>query len=207
MKITKYPQSCLLIEKDGHRIVIDPGNFFAEKYSLNDLGSIEAVLYTHRHGDHADAGLFEKIKASNIPSYGNSDVVEVLGEGITEITSGKVFQTAGFTILPHNIAHFKVDPAVDPPQNTGYIIDGNFFHPGDGHENNGVQVEHFAVPIAGPFSVVHATEFVKSVGAKKVIPIHYSNQARYPIDPSEFVKMASSVAEIILLEDGQSVDL
>jgi L-ascorbate metabolism protein UlaG (beta-lactamase superfamily) len=55
MKITKYPQSCLLLEKNGQRIVIDPGKFFAEKYSFAELGEISAVLYTHRHGDHLDA--------------------------------------------------------------------------------------------------------------------------------------------------------
>jgi L-ascorbate metabolism protein UlaG (beta-lactamase superfamily) len=207
MKVTKYPQSCLLLEKDGKRIVIDPGNFFAEKYSLDELGSIEAVLYTHRHGDHLDAGIFEQVKTANIPSYGNADVCELLGDGITEVVSGQAFTVAGFNILPHDIEHFRADPVIDPPQNTGFIVDGNFFHPGDGHENNGVQVNHFAVPIAGPFKFEHAVEFVKSVGAKKVIPIHYTNQARYPANPQDFITLARGSAEIILLDDGQSVEL
>lgn len=41
MKVTKYPQSCLLIEKDGHRIVIDPGNVFTASYKVADLESFK----------------------------------------------------------------------------------------------------------------------------------------------------------------------
>lgn len=207
MKVTKYPQSCLLIEKNGKRIVIDPGSFFAEKFTLNDLGSIEAVLYTHRHKDHADASLFEQIKSASIPSYGNADVREVLGEGITQVNSGEPFQIADFDILPHDIEHFRSFPTMELPQNTGFIIDGTFFHPGDGHENNGVHVDHFAAPIGGPFQFDHVLKFIKSVGAKKVIPIHYTNQTLYPTEPDKFVEQAKGTAEIILLDDGQSTEL
>jgi L-ascorbate metabolism protein UlaG (beta-lactamase superfamily) len=207
MKVTKYPQSCLLLEKEGKRIVIDPGNFFAAKYTLKDLGELSAVIYTHRHSDHADVAVFENIKQASIPSYGNADVCAVLGQEIVQVVSGNEFEVAGFTIMPHDIEHFKVDPVMGPPQNTGYIIDGTFFHPGDGHENNGVKVDDFAVPIAGPFDYEHVIEFIRSVGAKRVIPIHFSNQERYPVDPSKFMHVAEGVAEIILLEDGQSTEL
>jgi L-ascorbate metabolism protein UlaG (beta-lactamase superfamily) len=207
MKITKYPQSCLLLEKNGQRIVIDPGKFFAEKYSFAELGEISAVLYTHRHGDHLDAAIFEQLKQNGTPSYGNADVCELLGEGVTQVTSGQVFEVAGFQVKPHDIKHFQKDPAVEPPQNTGYIIDGNFFHPGDGVVNNGVHVTDFAAPVGGPFRFDLIIEFIKSVGAKRVIPIHYSNQTMYPVDPNEFTQQAQAVAEIILLEDGQSTDL
>jgi L-ascorbate metabolism protein UlaG (beta-lactamase superfamily) len=207
MKVTKYPQSCLLLEKDGKRIVIDPGNFFAERYSLNDLGSLDAVLYTHRHKDHADVDLFEQVKTAGIPSYGNADVRQTLGEEIIQVNDGKPFQVAGFDILPHDIEHFRSFPEQELPQNTGYIIDGNFFHPGDGRENNGVHVDHFAAAIAGPFKFDHVLEFIKSVGAKKVIPIHYTNQELYPVNPAEFVELAKGTAEIIFLEDGQSTEL
>jgi L-ascorbate metabolism protein UlaG (beta-lactamase superfamily) len=207
MKVTKYPQSCLLLEKDGARIVIDPGNFFAAKYSLEDLGDLSAVLYTHRHSDHADADVFEKIRAAGIPAYGNADVREVLGDGVTLVGSGQEFAIAGFTVLPHDIPHFVIDPATPPPQNTGYIIDGTFFHPGDGYENNGVKAVDFAVPIAGPFGFETPLAFIASVGAKRVIPIHYSNNERYPVDANAFVEAAGSAAEIILLDDGETAEL
>jgi L-ascorbate metabolism protein UlaG (beta-lactamase superfamily) len=45
------------------------------------------------------------------------------------------------------------------------------------------------------------------VGAKKVIPIHYTNQELYPVNPAEFVELAKGTAEIIFLEDGQSTEL
>lgn len=44
MRLTRYPQSCLLIEEpDGGRVLVDPGRFVAEAYDLDDLGEVDAV--------------------------------------------------------------------------------------------------------------------------------------------------------------------
>ena len=32
MKITKYPQSCLLIEHNDKRLIIDPGSLVSQRY-------------------------------------------------------------------------------------------------------------------------------------------------------------------------------
>lgn len=66
MNITKYPQSSLLLEKNGQRILIDPGSFMAAKFSVGDLPEIEAILLTHRHADHADPDLIKSISAKKV---------------------------------------------------------------------------------------------------------------------------------------------
>ncbi len=205
MKVTKYPQSCLLIEKDGKRIVIDPGSFFAAKYKVSELGPVEAVLYTHEHSDHFDQFLAQQFVETGAKLYANFAIKKLAGDVINEVKNGEEFEIAGFKILPHDIEHFPIGQPV--PQNTGYIIDGIFFHPGDGYKNNGARADNFAVPIAGAFSFDDANQFIKAVGAKQVIPIHYSNQERYPVDPTQFIEQTEKEFEVILLDDGESTEL
>ena len=206
MKVTKYPQSCLLLEKDGRRIVIDPGNFFAAKYSVAELGTLEAVLYTHQHGDHYDASVAEEFKSQGIPLYGNLAVAELIGAGSTVVTHRDSFIAGGFDITPHDLPHFA-KPGVVMPPNTGYIIDGNFFHPGDGIKTEGVQVNDFAAPIGGPFEYQVIKDFALSLQAKRIIPIHFTNVAMYPCDTTDFARVVGNSAEVIVLADGQSVEL
>lgn len=207
MKVTKYPQSCLLLEKDGRRIVIDPGRFFVASYSVGDLGDIEAVLYTHQHSDHFDQSITEQLKATGAKLFGNAEVAALIGQGANLVEGGRQFTVAGFEVTPHDLPHCRI-PGLEPPQNTGYIVDGNFFHPGDGVETEGVSVENLAVPIAGPdISPFDAVQFIESVGAKAAIPIHYHF---FKEDPEVFAKAygrSGGQAKIVILGDGQSVEV
>jgi len=206
VKVTKYPQSCLLLEKEGRRIVIDPGNFFAAKYSVDDLGAIEAVIYTHQHGDHYDASIAEEFKSKGIPLYGNSAVAGLIGVGSTVVRHRESFTIGGFDITPHDLPHFAKEGVV-MPSNTGYIIDGNFFHPGDGIKTEGVQVHDFAAPVGGPFDYQVIKDFALSLQAKIIIPIHFTNVAMYPCDTTDFTEVIGDSAEVIVLNDGQAVEL
>jgi L-ascorbate metabolism protein UlaG (beta-lactamase superfamily) len=206
MKVTKYPQSCLLLEKDGQRIVIDPGSFFSAKFSLDELGDIKAVLFTHQHKDHLDPDLLEELLAKKICLYGNADVSTKIGHGACQIESGAGFTVAGFAIMPHDLPHFTTQTMQDPPQNTGYIIDGTFFHPGDSVKNDDVRIRDLAAPIAGGFTFDNTIEFARSLEARRLLPIHYSNHDMFPVDPEVFVDKAKDEFEVVLLDDGQAAE-
>lgn len=205
MKVTKYPQSCLLLEKDGKRVVIDPGMFFSKEFALVDLGQVEAVLYTHQHPDHYDPDLATKFLEAGVKLYGNADVVSLIGNKATTVYSGQQISIAGFGVLPHDLPHCRTIE-MPPPPNTGYIIDGNFFHPGDGVVTTGVTVDGLALPIAGPdISFVDAVDFAKQVQAKKIIPMHYHHDG-FLANPDNFASRIK-FAEVIVLKDGESVEL
>lgn len=205
MKVTKYPQSCLLLEKDGRRIVIDPGNFFAAKYGIEQLGTVEAVLYTHQHPDHFGASLVQEFTARGVKLYGNTAVGELIGPVAITVNSGQPFKAAGFEILPHDLPHCRTIE-LPPPQNTGYVIDDNFFHPGDGVVTSGVTVDGLAVPIAGPdISFVDAIDLAKQVKANKIIPMHYHQDAFWA-NPENFAQRIK-FADVLVLQDGESVEL
>lgn len=97
------------------------------------------------------------------------------------------------------------------PQNTGYLIDGVLFHPGDGLSPEGVTSEIVAVPIAGPnASPRGALAFIEATGAQKVIPIHYDNTTLFPGHPTAFESILNIVhptVTCIILQNGASVEL
>lgn len=210
MKITKYPQSNFLIEENGKKILIDPGNFTFEKYSVDDFPTLDGVLITHQHPDHLDKKAVKALRGLGIPVYGNSDVASVLGENSVEMSvveSNKEFQAAGFTIKPLDLPHCKMLDGSPGPPNTGFVINGTFFHPGDGIELARLKVENAAIPIAGPtIDYDRAWKLAKSLQAKRVIPMHYSNP-RFPADPHEFKGKNPGNAEVIVLSDGQSTQI
>jgi L-ascorbate metabolism protein UlaG (beta-lactamase superfamily) len=206
VKVTKYPQSCLLLEKDQKRLVIDPGSFFSARFSVGELGKLEGVLYTHQHADHFDADLAEAFKKQGVMMYGNRAVCDLIKSGC-KLAERSSFIVGGFEIAPRDLPHCQLADGSDGPPNTGYIIDGHFFHPGDGVETSGVEVSNLAVPIAGPSISLHtAVKFARSTGAKKVIPIHYDNVDFFPGNPHGFAKVFGE-AEVIVLADGESVEL
>ena len=52
MKITKYPQSCLLVETNNKKILIDAGGLKYQEKFLDNWKTVDLVLITHKHGDH-----------------------------------------------------------------------------------------------------------------------------------------------------------
>ncbi|MDP2671050.1 MAG: MBL fold metallo-hydrolase [bacterium] len=234
MKITKFPQSNLIIEENGKYLMIDPGVYTFEKFSAADLGKVDAVLITHEHPDHFDA---EHLKAfTSLPIYANSAVVKLAAKSgikVNPVQDRVEFEVENFKILPIDLAHFQglwcrgcnnrvttetitedgkcglhmdLEPERrDGPPNTGYVINGIFFDPGDGIKIADLKIESAAIPIAGPtVRFPQAWELTKSLGAKRIVPIHYS---AWKADPNEFANQAPEKVEVIVLDDGQSVEI
>ncbi len=235
MKITKYPQSCFVIESAGKKIMIDPGSFFAEKFSAKDFLDVSAVLLTHQHIDHLDINSLKIFAGRKIPIYGNTDVVAKLsvdGVKVNEVRDREKFSVAGFEIEPVDLPHcqlpscktcgrkFPVRPCpdhknadivlVDGPPNTGFVINATFFHAGDGIELAGFTAKNAGVPIVGP-TIDHerAWKFIRGLNAKTVIPMHYDYSV-FPAelrDPKRFAKLAPKGVKVIVLNHGESTEL
>ena len=212
MQITKYPQSTLLLKKEGSKILIDPGSFFFEKYNEGWVLDVACVLYTHQHFDHLDQEKAQIFAKEGIALYGNFDVAKVLadlGLSINEVFDRKPFAIGKFQITPVFLAHCKMIDGSDGPPNSGYLIDSIFFHPGDGIELDNFTVDKAAIPITGPtIDYGRAWQFVQSLKCTLVVPIHYSNP-RFLANPSNFVKQkpTGSNVEVIILESGQSAEI
>lgn len=202
MLVTKYPQSCLVVEVQDRRLLIDPGTFFSAAYDLDQLGDLHGVLVTHRHADHLDPALLAPLKANGWPLHGNADVAELVGDGsVRQVISGRPFDVAGLEVIPYDLPHVPLVDGSPGPPNTGFLIDGTLFHPGDGLELSGVGAPVVAAPISGPSISFHdAYRFVERFGAHTVVPIHYDS---FVADPRHFARLCD-LADVVVLDDGES---
>lgn len=207
MKVTKFPQSCLLLEKDGQKIVIDPGMFFAEKYTVADLGSVAAVLYTHEHPDHFNADIAQALRDQGAKFFANASTAKLVGE-CQVVKDGDAFDVAGFSVAAHELPHSLLPDGSPGPQNTGYLIDGVFFDPGDGKELAGLHADSMALPITGPdISMMDAFNFAKQLGVKVAIPVHDKWFGAHIDTYSQFAKNNKMPFELRALKDGESTEL
>ncbi len=209
MKITKYPQSCILIEDRSKRILIDPGSFVSSKYTASDLLPLDGILITHEHQDHVDSNLLVALTSGgNIPVIGNESTAKVYGELITRIVDDhQNFEVAGFKITARELPHCLMVDGSKGPQNTGYFIDGVFFHPGDGTEVD-LKAKAAAVPIAGPdVSARDSYRFIRQLGCEVVIPIHYDYFLGSPEVFAQILAGIDRSIKVIPLSDGQSTTI
>lgn len=203
MRVTKYPQSCLVLEKGDGRIVIDPGTVAMDRHDLDEFGDVQAVLYTHRHYDHFDERYVEPLLERGVALYGNADMCSLV-EAMHEVSDGQSLEVAGFHVEARDLPHVPmVDGSAGPP-NTGFLVDGRLFHPGDGIELEGLRAQALALPITGPsISFRDAYVFTERTGADVVVPIHYDV---FIADPEMFAKYCD-IAEVVTLKPGESYEL
>ncbi len=205
MRVTKYPQSCLVVEKGPTRVLIDPGSIAMGKHKLADFGKLDAVLYTHEHQDHFDQSILDDLKEQGIKIYANASTAKLIGEGAEVVQSGQKFKVGEFEIEPFDLAHCPMgEMGGEPPQNTGYFIDGYFFDAGDGYEASGRTAKVAALAIAGPtITLDGAVKMATDLGADKVIPIHYDY---FKNDPHEFAARYGP-DKVIVLGDGEETEV
>ena len=203
MRVTKYPQSCLVVEHpDGGRLLIDPGNVAMDAVAFDDFGAIDAVLFSHRHADHFDPRAVETILERELPIYANADVCGQIDGPATPISDGQSFTAAGIGIVAHDMPHVEmVDGSAGPP-NTGYVLDGRLLHPGDAVDVGALQVATVAVPIAGPsISFRRSYMMIEATRATVAVPIHYDV---FLADPHQFSRFCD-IADVVVLDSGETV--
>jgi L-ascorbate metabolism protein UlaG (beta-lactamase superfamily) len=165
--ITKLVHACLLVEADGKRILIDPGAFSwnDDRFDLSLVEGVDRILITHEHGDHVSfdfvRGALERSNDAQVET--TAALVEILAdEGIVALTDG----------TPQFLAPHERIPMGPGPQNTGFHVEGALSHPGDSHSFVET-MPILAMPFIAPWgSLTAATDRVRLVRPKYVIPIH-----------------------------------
>lgn len=207
MVITKYPHSCFHVSGNGSSVLIDIGCFTTPLYPVDDMPPFNAILITHQHADHLDPELHSWLQGLDVQIYANQDVATKFPDlPISVIHDGSSFRVGELSITALSLEHCKMPDGSAGPPNTGYLINDTFFHPGDGIELPGKQIDTLALPIAGPsISLFTAVQFARQVQAKKVIPMHYDNPIFFN-DPG-VLKERFSEAEVIVLKNGESTEV
>lgn len=174
MDLTKYGHACVVLSKDGRRLVIDPGAFTEDGV----IGDAEAVLVTHEHPDHLSVEALDAAWAQNpgLQVWTTAAVAELLGDRdgrVTAVADGDTFTAAGFDVTAVGEWHAVIHPDVPRMQNVGFVVDGTVFHPGDAFTMPGRPVETLLTPAHAPWSKLQEIiDWVRAVSPVRTVSVH-----------------------------------
>ena len=175
MKITKFGHACLLVEENGVRFLIDPGNYSTAQ---DEVKNIDVILITHEHQDHVFVDSLKKVLANNPTAkiYTNSAVNAILEkEGIvaTVLEHGQSVTEKGVPVDALGTDHALIYQGLPIAQNTGYFIANRFFYPGDAFTQPGRPVEILALPVTAPWMAVReGVDYALAVKPVFAVPVH-----------------------------------
>ena len=189
MKLTRYAQSCFLLELEGEKILIDPGHLQYEESLLNrDWVDIDHILVTHSHKDHCHEEAIDKIiRRDGAKLYTSTEVVQKYpGLSASTIKEGDVIDLGSVRIEVVRAVHGYLarfaegDMVID--ENIGFIIDDGhkrFYHTSDCiNFPNNYKSDIIALACSGHgicFGPYDGADFARGVGASLVIPHHYDH--------------------------------
>jgi L-ascorbate metabolism protein UlaG (beta-lactamase superfamily) len=162
MRIIKYTHACVRLEKDDRALVIDPGTFSEEE----PLDGAAAVLITHEHVDHLDAGKLERHPDAEI--WTNAATAALLTNvdpaRVHVVGQGDAFTAAGFEVGVYGEMHEVIHPDLPQVPNIGFLLDRSFFHPGDAFTVPDVPVQTLMVPISAPWlRAADSIDYIRAV--------------------------------------------
>lgn len=177
MKIKKYLHSCLLIEENGKRLLIDPGKFSFGEDGMNveDVGAVDVILITHEHQDHYFPEALRAFQSlRNCEIFTHAAIGKLLDEeriSHTLLQDNEEKEIAGFRVKAFARSHGPLPLPV--PDNFAYLVNEKILHPGDSLVATDIPCEILALPIVAPWSKITETiDFALEVKPKIAIPIH-----------------------------------
>lgn len=217
MKITKFPQSCLLIETEGKKILVDPGNLKYKEEYFDIWNTADIILITHKHPDHCNTEILEELN-KNITVYSTKEVAEANKSlKISIIKENDIIELDNIKIeVVYAIHGYQplLKGAKEIHENVGYIID-------DGQNRlyttsdticfkNDYKANILCIPVTGhglTMSAFEAALYAKEVEAVLTIPIHMDNPA-FPPD-FDFIKEMFEKYEVEyeILENDESIEI
>lgn len=217
MKITKFPQSCLLIEANNKKILVDPGNLKYKEEYFEVWNSVDVIFVTHKHPDHCNIDVLERLN-KNITIYSTNEVAKTYKNlNIKIINEKDVIECGKLKIEVVHAIHgyhplLKGDKEIH--ENVGYIID-------DGTNRlyitsdticfkNSYKADILCVPVTGygvTMSAFEASLYAKEVEANLTILTHMDNPA-FPPDYKFIEEMFNKYeVEYEILENEESIEI
>lgn len=174
MQLTKQGHACVTVDKDGRRIVLDPG----ELTPVDATVGAEAILITHEHFDHFSERRVREAcqRDPGLRVYTCAAVaakLDGLGPAVQVVGAGDAVDVAGFGVQVHGQWHAVLHPDIPRITNVGFLLDGSLFHPGDALTVPGVPVGTLLLPVHAPWSRTgQLIDWVREVGPRHTLAIH-----------------------------------
>lgn len=211
MRLTKLEHACLILEKDGRKLVVDPGSFTSP---LVDLHDVDAVVVTHEHADHWTPDQLTNLLTSN-PSatiYGPEGVAAAAeGFDVHVVAEGDTVEVGPFTLAFHGSRHAVIHESIPVIDNVGVLVDGSLFYPGDQFTVPPVPVDVLAAPVGAPWlKVAEVIDYVAAVKPRLAFPTHEQTLSA-PGLAMHFDRMKASAQSVggdaVKLEAHESLEL
>jgi len=207
MKITKFVQSCILVEADDRVALFDPGVMSEQALDSYDFTQLDDIFITHDHPDHFSIDYVKKLVAKfpNVQITSTNEVVQQLAEqGIT--SSSDAPNSVVFFDSPHE----HVGPLGSQPEEIGIHYLDVLTHPGDSHSFTETKAI-LALPITAPWgSNVRAIELAIELKPKYILPIHdwhWRDEARIASYNRQEKIFADRGITFFKLETGKSIEV
>jgi L-ascorbate metabolism protein UlaG (beta-lactamase superfamily) len=174
MKVTKVGHACLLVEEGKLKVLIDPGNYNPKP----EASGLDVILITHEHDDHCFLPVLQEVLKENpqaevITHEAVGKKLESSGITWTPIKDGEVIDRKEVKIASYGKEHAIIHRELPRFANTGFMIAGRFFYPGDALYKPPVSVEILALPTAAPWMrVEESIDYGRNVKPKIAFPVH-----------------------------------
>lgn len=174
MHIKKFRHACLVLEKDGQSLVIDPGEWSTDFVVPEN---VVGVIVTHGHGDHFFPEKLREILVKNPDAkvYAHADVVAKTADlPVIAVSANETKQIENFIVQFTGGEHARVFPDKPVCANLGVIIEnGELYYPGDSLVTPNIPIITLALPVSAPWlKLSEALDFFTAVHPKVVIPTH-----------------------------------
>ena len=185
MKITKFNQSCFLLQTKNKRILIDPGKIGYTESLLEDWKNIDYILITHKHGDHCNVDAINTIvKRDHAIIYTTKEVIDnsnLINPNI--VKQGDIIDLGEIKIEVTKAVHGFFTPMKNKGgevfENVGYIIDDGdkrFYTTSDTiNFNNNYKCDILCMPFNGnglTLGIIDGVMFAKDINPQILLPVH-----------------------------------
>lgn len=175
MMITKFGHCCMLIEQQGVRLLTDPGMFSTAQ---NEVTNIDVILITHDHPDHLHMESLKLVLAKNpaarvITNNGVGETLAREGVPFEIVEDTQATDIKGVSIEGIGKLHALMHATLPQIPNTGYMIAGRIFYPGDALTIPERKVDILALPVAGPWmKLSDGIDYALAVRPRMCFPVH-----------------------------------
>ncbi|RFS86515.1 MBL fold metallo-hydrolase [Actinomadura spongiicola] len=213
MRLTKLGHACVQITRDDRTILIDPGSF---SDASEALATADAVLITHEHFDHFDADALRAAMAerSDLHVWTSRVVAQNLadlGGRVHQVGHGDAVTIAGFDVHVYGDEHEILHPDVPPIPNTGFLVDGEVFHPGDALTVPSEPVRTLCLPGNAPWmKIPELYAYTREVRPERAFVIHDGllNDIGLKVMQTHVTKAGEELGrEFVRLAPGTTVEL
>ena len=176
MKLTKHEHACVVLEKDGTSIVIDPGSFSSGAAEI--IAGADTILLTHEHMDHVNEAAINGALAArpDLQVYAPAALAGLFAaheDQFTAVAAGVELTLGSFAVTVHGSEHAVIHPDIPVIANVGYLFDGSLYHPGDAYYVPEVPVSVLLLPTSGPWMKIgEAADYVRAVRPQQIMQIH-----------------------------------